>query len=61
MRHLPAEAAPIHESDGTHLAVTAKVQIFAERSKPEGAPRESRGGAEESGIMIAKSAACIAN
>lgn len=59
MRHLPAEAAPTHGSDGIHLAASAKVQIFAERRKPEGAPRRTRGGAEVAYRMTAECAVLL--
>lgn len=46
MRHLLADSMTRYRGLSLHLQATAKVQIFAERSKPEGAPRRTRGGAE---------------
>lgn len=52
MRHLLAGAAPNQAADGAHLAVTAKVQIFAERSKSGRVLEVERSGTPANGNMI---------
>ena len=61
MRHLPAEAAPTRAGTGTHLPVTAKVQIFAERSKSDRGLEVERSGTPANGNMKAISASRMAN
>ena len=61
MRHLLAEPAESRIRIRAHLAATAKVQIFAERSKSGRGAEVERSGARENAIMTPKTAACIAN
>lgn len=61
MRHLLADACRINDTEGAHLSVTAKVQIFSERSNSGARAERVRRGSQPNGNMIAIPAVRMAN